>query len=184
MLQLEPIWQADQQQAQFRRLLDAMAHPGRCYASLGQGNEDEVVLAILATLLDVEVTLADPHQLLREEDWPMLQAPSVSPALADYILCDASQAPTFTPKLGSLPNPEQSATLILVVNQLGSGDTRLKLTGPGIEHASMLAIDGLATDWLTRRAEWNGAFPLGVDWILADAIQLTAIPRTTRLEML
>lgn len=184
MLQLDPVWQADQQQAQFRCLLDAMSRPGRCYPALVQGHEDELVLAILATLVDVEVTLADPHQLLAEEDWPMLQALSVSPALADYILCDARQAPTFTPKLGSLPNPEQSATLILVVNKLGAGDTRLNLTGPGIEHSSTLALDGLATDWLMRRAEWNSAFPLGVDWILADANQLTAIPRTTRVEIL
>ena len=184
MLQLDPIWQADQQQRQFRRMLDAMSHPGRCYASLGHGNEEEVVLAILATLVDAEVTLADPHHLLCQENWPMLQAGSTTPQTADFIVCDASQVPVFTPKLGSLACPEQSATLILMVNKLGTGETRLKLTGPGIENSNELAVDGLAGEWLTQRAQCNSAFPLGVDWILADAIQLAAIPRTTHVEIL
>ena len=183
MLKPDPIWLPEAQQRHFRQLLDAMARPGTCHAIDTRPEAGPVVLSVLASLLDAEVSLADPHELLCSEDWPKLQATNMDAEQADYVLCDGTGVPDFTPKLGSLPEPEQSATLILLVEQLGRGQHHLKLTGPGIEQTTTLHIDGLATEWLQRREEWVSGFPLGVDLILVDEYRLAALPRTTRVEV-
>jgi len=184
MLTLDPIWQPETQQAQFRLLLEAMSYPGRCYSLLNISEENSAALAVLAVLMDSEVSLADPHFRLEEGDWPLLQVNSKELDEADYILCDGSKTLDFLPKLGSLACPEQSATLILVVEQLGQGDINLKLTGPGINGVNELRMNGLAPHWLTMRSDSNGTFPLGVDWILVDKTQMVALPRTTQVEVM
>jgi len=183
MLKLDPIWQPDIQQTNFRLLLDAMAYPGRRFTIHAVPKEGHVALSVLATLLDAEVTLSDPYNLLRSDDWPMLQAKATSADKADYVLCDASQLPKFLPKLGTLPDPEQSATLILKVNKLGKGEKTLKLSGPGIKDIENLIVDGLNTEWLSNRDDWVCAFPLGVDMILVDEQHVAALPRTTKVEV-
>lgn len=183
MLSLDPIWLPDTQQIHFRQLLEAMARPGKCYPLTTVPEEGPSVLAVLSTLLDAEVSLADPHDLLRSDDWPMLQATSASAEQADYVVCNGNRVPNFTPKLGTLPSPEQSATLILVVDELGEGDNQLNLTGPGIADTENLLIKGLDKQWLAMREDWVCAFPLGVDLILVDGKQLVALPRTTKLEV-
>ncbi len=184
MLNLDPIWMPDAQQIHFRLLLDAMARPGKCHSLTIAPEEGPAVLTVLATLLDAEVLLADPHTLLRSDDWHMLQVASAVVEQADYVICDGSRAPNFTPKLGTLPSPEQSATLILVVDELGQGDASLRLTGPGIADTESLLIKGLDKQWLEMREDWVCSFPLGVDLILLDGRQITALPRTTKVEML
>lgn len=183
MLALDPIWMPDIQQTNFRSMLDAMARPGTCHRLGKTPSDGPAVLAVLATLLDAEVSLADPHKLLREDDWPMLQAVRVATELADYLVCDGGRIPDITPKIGTLSSPEQSATLILVVRALGRGDTLLNLSGPGIEHTCSQRISGLNRQWLDIREDWICAFPLGVDLILADETQIVALPRTTRVEL-
>jgi len=184
MLNLDPIWLPGVQQIHFRQLLDAMARPGKCHPLASVPGDGPVVLSLLATLLDAEVTLADPYNLLRPGDWSMLQVKSGSAEKADYVLCDARQLPDFLPKLGTLPCPDQSATLILIVSQLGQGVMSLKLSGPGIADTVKLQIKGLDQQWLNSREDWVSAFPLGVDLILIDDKQVAALPRTTRVEVL
>lgn len=183
MLKIDSVWQPDVQQANFRLILDAMSRPGRCFSLHTLPNEGAVSLSILATLLDAEVSLSDYHNLLRTDDWLMLQAKSASSDEADYVLCDAMQLPNLLPKLGALPNPDESATLILKVNKLGMGDHKLILSGPGIEDVEYLSINGLNSDWLEKRDDWNSAFPLGVDIILVDDQSIVALPRTTNVKV-
>jgi len=140
MLKIDPIWQPDVQQQNFRLILDAMSRPGKCFNLHTLPNEGAISLSILATLLDAEVSLSDPHNLLLADDWLMLQAKVASAEEADYVLCDAMQLPNLSPKLGTLPNPDQSATLILKVNNLGEGENKLKLSGPGIKENEYLSM--------------------------------------------
>jgi len=184
MLKLNPIWQPEIQQSHYRILLDAMSHPGRRYSVTTQREEAPMALAILATLLDAEVSLADPHGLLKNEDSFMLQAKSLGTDQADYILCDGSLIPDFEPKLGTLPSPDQSATLILVVDKIGQGNINLKLEGPGIAENEKLAMSGIEPHWFSRREDWVCSFPLGVDFIVVDDTQIIAIPRTTKVELI
>jgi alpha-D-ribose 1-methylphosphonate 5-triphosphate synthase subunit PhnH len=178
----DTLWQPAGQQLLFRQILQTMAYPGRCQSLCS----DTVMAerAVLATLMDASVSLCDRHALLPEGDWPLLAAQRANRAEeADFILADGAQAPDFMPRTGSLSEPEQSATLVLRTTALGSGSTRLKLTGPGIREQKEVAVSGLHMDWLRKRADWVAAFPMGVDLILADASQIMALPRTTRIEV-
>jgi len=175
----EALWQPLPQQQAFRLIMQAMAYPGRVQQLAG----DDAARLVLATLLDPGVSLCDRHGLLAAADWPLLEATPADAAQADYLLVDGSRPVDVAPKLGTLPAPEQSATLLLRVAALDEGDTQLRLTGPGIATEQPLRIAGLHPDWLARRADWVAAFPLGVDLLLCDASRIAALPRTTRVEI-
>ena len=172
------VWQAHTQQRLFRRLLEAFAYPGRQFDATDSGTTAR--LAILATLLDGEVNLADPHRLIVPEDRLRLMASAAAPEQARFVVADATRAPDFTPALGSLESPEFGATLLLEVEQLGAGSPLL-LNGPGIASQKRLAVQGLHPDWIAQRADWVSAYPLGVDIILCDATHFAALPRTTQI---
>jgi alpha-D-ribose 1-methylphosphonate 5-triphosphate synthase subunit PhnH len=180
-MKTETLWQPEHQQVLFRHLLQAMSYPGRRVELTDA--ETPADRAALATLLDPTVSLCDKHGLLPASDWPLLAASHASAEEADFVLVDGSLPPDFEPRTGSLAEPEQSATLVLRVDALGKGKTRMLMTGPGIDKDLLLDVDGLHADWLRQRAAWVSAFPMGVDLILADARQVVAIPRTTRLEL-
>ena len=57
----------------------------------------------------------------------------------------------------------------------------LQLQGPGVPGTRVLAVSGLHPDWLARRAAWVGAYPMGVDIVLAAPDAMAALPRTTRI---
>ncbi|MBV2136522.1 MAG: phosphonate C-P lyase system protein PhnH [Candidatus Thiodiazotropha sp. (ex Ctena orbiculata)] len=182
MLEVSAIWTAHVQQQNYRALLDAISHPGRVKSILHQQG-GLASLAVLATLLDAEVSLADPDDLLEAEDWPLLQASAASPGEADYILCRGNRAARFQPKLGSLPSPERSATLIIYVDSLHRGELKLSLKGPGVNGNADCSIAGLDPDWIRRREEWVCGYPLGVDLLLVDDSAVLALPRTTKVEV-
>lgn len=180
------IWHPATQQGVFRRLLDCFSHPGRIEAC---GNTDRSPLtALLATLLDAETSLADPHHLIEASDWPKLEVRSGTAEHAAFVVANGALAADFIPRPGTLESPEHGATLLLLVSALGSeqaqvGGQCLKLSGPGIPGTLKLAVSGLHTGWLASRADWIAGFPLGVDLILCDSRSFTALPRTTRIEL-
>jgi alpha-D-ribose 1-methylphosphonate 5-triphosphate synthase subunit PhnH len=182
MLDVAAIWTPYIQQQNYRAILKAMSRPG-LVEPIQCSDGDEAHKAVLATLLDGEVSLADPEHLLSEQEWPLLQACGSDSAGADYILCNGDKPTALQPKLGTLPSPEHSATLVIRVTSLTSGDLHLRLSGPGVNGSSKVTITGLNQEWLARREDWVCAFPLGVDMILVDASAVMALPRTTRVEV-
>lgn len=57
------------------------------------------------------------------------------------------------------------------------------LSGPGIDNRTRLVVRG-PDGWESARAERNGEYPLGVDFILVTARgRLVSLPRTTQLEV-
>ncbi|MEW8277533.1 MAG: phosphonate C-P lyase system protein PhnH [Candidatus Thiodiazotropha sp.] len=182
MLEVSAIWTAQVQQQNYRALLDAISHPGWVKSILHQAGSPAST-AVLATLLDAEVSLADPEGLLEAADWPLLQASTAAPEEADYILCMGSKVAQFQPRLGSLPSPEQSATLIICVDSLHEGELKISLEGPGVNGNADCAIAGLLPDWLSQREDWVCGYPLGVDLLLVDDSAVLALPRTTRVEV-
>jgi alpha-D-ribose 1-methylphosphonate 5-triphosphate synthase subunit PhnH len=113
----------------------------------------------------------------------LLQAKPGASEHARYVAVDGHRAPDFQPELGSLESPEFGATLLIGVNSLGDGELSLELVGPGIDGQRNIRLAGLHPDWLTRRADWVGSFPLGVDLLLSDAHRIVALPRTTRIRI-
>lgn len=181
MMKTERIWQADMQQRVFRELLEAFSRPGdiRDLSPLVDGAIAQ--RAVLATLMDGEMTLADPHGQIIDTDWPLLQATPDTSESARHVAVDGRRAPDFQPTLGSLESPECGATVLIEIEHLGDGDLSLELAGPGISGRRALYLTGLHPDWLTRRADWVSGFPLGVDLLLSDAQRIVALPRTTRI---
>lgn len=183
---VNPIWLADTQQALFNSLMQALSRPGRLENWTEWLENSPVYLAVLATLLDGEVSLADVDGLLKDDHWPLLQAQNVHSEQAHYALCDGAKAIRFQPKLGTLSSPDFATTIILKVSKLDThnGDIRLKLTGPGVNGETQVSISGIDQAWLEQRNEWCSAFPLGIDCILVDDTQIMGLPRTTKVELI
>ncbi|MDZ4210748.1 MAG: phosphonate C-P lyase system protein PhnH [Methylotenera sp.] len=170
------IWQADTQQRAFRQIMNAFARPG-----VIETLEAEALLLTLATLLDGATTLADFDGMLSEHDLARLEVGAATAEQARFVLTNGEVAPAFMPSLGTLESPDMGATIILKIQAIGSGN-RLKLTGPGVDGACEVAVNGLHPAWIAAHQEWNSAFPLGVDMLLVAEHQVMALPRTTRIE--
>jgi len=182
-MDVDVIFRPESQQQVFRMLLEAISRPGTIQKLPEAFHQSRASMAVLATLLDAEVKLADPYALLPQRAWPMLQAVASSPEHCDYLICEGSIAPDFTPRLGTLSCPDESATIILDVESLNGKAVQLRLTGPGIDGEVSVGIDGLHGDWLAARQSWVATFPLGVDMVITDGDQILGLPRTTRMEV-
>ena len=186
MIKAESIWRADAQQRIFRELVECLSRPGEV-RDLARWTEGTAARrAVLATPMDGETTLADPHGQIDAWDWPLLQARRDTAEDARYVVADGRRAPGFQPALGTLESPELGATLLIEVAAVGSGPLALELAGPGIDGLGIdgrceLHLDGLHPDWLRCRSDWAAGFPLGVDMLLTDTTRIVALPRTTRV---
>jgi alpha-D-ribose 1-methylphosphonate 5-triphosphate synthase subunit PhnH len=178
-------WMPDAQQQAFRAVLDGFARPG----TLVPAQQPSAVLMFLSAVLDESVSLADPSGLLGTDARRLLLAPTAPEAQARFVLLDGRKPVEvgFQPALGTLESPELGATLVLTVDALSDSPSaedaavRLQLQGPGVPGTRVLAVTGLHSDWLARRAAWVGAYPMGLDIVLAAPDQLVALPRTTRI---
>lgn len=179
----DTLWRADVQQRIFRELVEAFSRPGEVRDLTRWIDGASALRAVLATLMDGEVTLADPHRLIAAPDWPLLQVRPSAPEAARYVAADGRRAPDFHPALGSLESPEFGATVLIAVARLGEGSLIMNLEGPGVNGRRELRVEGLRADWLLRRADWVSDFPLGVDLLVCDAERIVALPRTTRIHM-
>jgi len=138
---------------------------------------------VLATLMDGECSLADPHHLIAAEDWPLLQARRSNPETARFVMVNGKKAPNFTPALGSLESPEFGATLLIAVENLGRGTQSISLAGPGIEGTGHLQFDELHPDVAesTRRMDLRIS-----PWcrpVVDYTSRIVAIPRTTQVKL-
>ena len=167
-------WTAQRQQSVFRKLMRAFSYPGRIETLEGANAPTQA----LATLVDSEVTLADPNNLIDALTRQRLQTRMAATERAHFIVADGGVPPVFEPSLGTLESPEQGATILLQVTALGEGSA-WQLVGPGIAASQSLAIAGLDPAWIERRRCWNEGFPLGVDLILIDRSRVVALSRTT-----
>ena len=180
-MKTDAIWQADVQQRVFRHLVESFSRPGEVQDLNHCMEADNAQLAVLASLMDGETTLADPHAQIAAAHWPLLQARKVATDFARYITADGQRPPDFQPALGSLESPEFGATVLIKVYALDQGPLTMQLSGPGIPGQRELRVQGLHVEWLRQRADWVAGFPLGVDIVLCDATRIAALPRTTRI---
>lgn len=174
------IWQAPRQQTAFRQLMTAFSYPGRV-VPLADGAESALLL-VLTPLVDSACALADPLHALSSDDLRRLGVRSASVEAAEFVLADGNRLLEATPRLGSLENPEQGATVVMRVSRFGEGP-HLRLTGPGIQHEQVLQVSGIDPGWWKQRSEWNAHFPLGVDLILVSGHEVAVLPRTTHINL-
>ncbi|WEX09457.1 phosphonate C-P lyase system protein PhnH [Chelativorans sp. AA-79] len=185
----DPVFDA---QATFRAVMDAMARPGTVARGVHLPRPPAPLMpeagAVALALCDADTPMwIDP--LLREDKavagWLGFQtgAPLVrEPADAHFaFVSDPANLPAFENfAQGSQEYPDRSATLVLQVETLTSGEA-LRLEGPGIETFVMLSPRPLPRHFVEQWAQNRTRFPRGIDLILVCREGLAALPRTTKI---
>jgi alpha-D-ribose 1-methylphosphonate 5-triphosphate synthase subunit PhnH len=176
----------------FRKLLSAMAQPGRPVdlpgAPEGPLPLDPATAAAALTLLDLDTPLwidwiADTPQLRAYLKFhcgcPIVER---SQTAAFGLITD----PAHMPRLalfaqGSDQYPDRAASLLLQVPSLDGGPA-VTLSGPGIRDSAVFAPDGLP-DWFWNDWRLNaGQFPLGVDVFFTCGDRVVGLPRSILAE--
>jgi len=176
----------------FRRVLEAMAHPGRIvtlHALIdAPPSLTPASAAVCLTLLDFEtpIWLDDAARSSEAVEWLRFHcgAPLIDqPSAARFALM---LAPAAMPELeafdaGTDAMPDRSATLILQVDELGAG-AGPRLAGPGIADRTQLDVRGGPPRFWDLVRDNAMRFPRGVDLLLASGRRLAALPRTVRVK--
>lgn len=179
-------------QAVFRAVLDAMARPGAVLPMPRRATPptplNTSAAAILLALADADTPVfldggfADTSSIA---GWIRFHAgaPVVdAPEQASFaVIGDPHELRSFDGfGQGSAEYPDRSATLVLQVPGLSSGEV-LTLRGPGVRDAATLAVPGLPDSFAEMWSRNRAAFPLGVDLIFAAPDAVAALPRTTEI---
>lgn len=167
----------------FRAILDAMARPGTVQHMAGVTPPEGLSVAAACALLvlcdrTTPLYLAPSHDRPALRDWitfhigaPFVAAPKAAFALGDWqALMPLSQYPA-----GTAEYPDRSATLIVET----APQHAARISGPGLQ----APVDTTLPDPVAM-ADNAALFPLGVDFILTEGETLTALPRSTRIEVL
>lgn len=179
--------------AVFRVLLDALSRPGRIYdLPVAVATPDGLNATSTATLLamaDMDTTIwLSPSCMTRAANDHLkfhCGCPiSDDVAKADFAVARIDDDLSFITRLsvGNAEYPDQSATLILMVNEITNAPA-MKLTGPGIRNSHDLDVKNLPASFHIWRSENHHIFPCGVDVIFASPTQIAALSRTTRIEV-
>jgi alpha-D-ribose 1-methylphosphonate 5-triphosphate synthase subunit PhnH len=179
-------------QAVFRAVMDAMAHPGRVNALVALPAEwprplNAGAAAVALCLADFETPLwlddaaraPDSAAWLRFHTGARITSDPREAAFA--FVTDPLNAPDFqTFALGSLDYPDRSTTFVLQVAAFRSGAARM-LAGPGINGTAAFSASPLPGDFDARLAANHALAPRGVDFIFVSSSAVAALPRSTRL---
>jgi alpha-D-ribose 1-methylphosphonate 5-triphosphate synthase subunit PhnH len=182
----EPVLAAQQT---FRAALMALAHPGRIVA----------VDSALETPPSVDVATAALGLALLDHETPLWLDETLQGATAYFrfhcgcpvvpgnsaahfaIIGDLRALASLTEfRQGSDEYPDQSATLILQVEELIDGGP-LQISGPGIAGVTRLGVRGLSDGFWRDWSVNNAAFPRGVDIFFTSGSRLCGLPRTTKV---
>ncbi len=182
-----------QAQSVFRRVLDAMAHPGHIEtladdAPTAPPPFDDATFALALTLLDFETpvwlderlsALGVIENLSFHCGCPIVEQPGDA---AFALISDAARMPALSAfHHGTSEYPDRAATLIVQVDGLAEGEG-WTLTGPGIRHQAWLRVLGLPENFEERWHTNRAGFPNGVDLIFSHGRRLACLPRTATLE--
>ena len=176
-------------QAAFRALMEALARPGTVKplppAAAAPSPLTATAAAVALTMLDYETPVwldAPLAQRPQVADWVRLhtgaRVTSDPREAAFAFIADPVHAPAFDGfSLGTPEYPDRSATLVLQVEDFGSGQ-RLLLAGPGIADVRSFSARPLPPDFQNRIAANRALFPRGVDVILVSPNAVAALPRS------
>lgn len=175
----------------FRAVLDAMAHPGRPVAldplPPAPAPLHPATTAVCLTLLDFETPLWLDAAAGTAETVAHLRFHCGCPLADDpergrfVVVADPDGMPEldrFDP--GTDEHPDRSATVIVQVRAMRAGAGK-RLSGPGIQHETRLAVEGLPARFWDALRDNHRRFPRGVDVLLTAGASLAALPRSTRV---
>ena len=184
MSHFEEMWGTAALQSVFRSTMNAFSYPGRIF-KLGSESSPAAVLSLMASLLDNQVTLSDGCGCLPQKFINLTDA-KIAPSMdADFVILSGVDPDRSQPfKSGTLSNPEESATLVLIVNDFNTGQGfEMILEGPGVLGTQSVQVEGLDQAWISIRNEQCASFPLGVDYIFCSETSIFALPRSTQVHL-
>lgn len=177
-------------QAVFRALLGAMAEPGTLAALAGHcsppaplGAAAGAIILAMAdhdtpVYLDAAAAAGDAGNWIRFHtgadvvDQPADAVFAVLAAAGDWNL------PAFA--IGSAEYPDRSATLIVQVESVTSGE-HVIVAGPGVPKPRRIAPHPMPEGWLESWNANTALFPQGCDLFLATPDTAIALPRTVHV---
>jgi len=165
----------------FDGLLAAMSRPGTVHTVVAPADH-----AVVATLVDHEVTVATDDTTLRNALSAQSRLDSARPENADVVhVREHSDVNLQKCKRGSLIEPSDGATVIYRVESMNSertDATTVTLSGPGVDGATELSVS-LPERELSALTEAQSEYPTGVDAVFTAEDHLAAIPRSVTLEV-
>ncbi len=167
----------------FRAAMNVMARPGTMETL--QGAQPPAPLSIAAGTLiltvcdpDTPLHLAGEHDCAAVREWIAFHtgAPIVE---AEFAMFAVGAWPALAPlnrfAIGTPEYPDRSATLI--VEREGLVVEGMTLHGPGIKDSKTMSLPE------TEAFQMNALlFPLGLDFFFTSGDQVSALPRTTKVE--
>jgi alpha-D-ribose 1-methylphosphonate 5-triphosphate synthase subunit PhnH len=100
---------------------------------------------------------------------------------ASFVFAPAASHPQLAALAqGDPAYPDRSATLVLTVASL-SNEPGWCLSGPGINGARELNVQGIDLDFLADWQDNSARFPRGVDVLLVAGDRVTGLPRTVQI---
>lgn len=183
-------------QENFRKILYAMAYPGRIVMLEKPSQAPEGVhvaaWATLLTLCDASVKfycdLPQDHMAALALNTLCHTVTVQDPHDADMVLLTQPQTWTTLCRfhMGTEDQPELGATVIAQLTCLASAqdpydDGVLLLSGPGIFEQTGIRASGCLPDFWSWRKDTETLYPRGIDLFLTCGRFLTAIPRSVRV---
>lgn len=173
----------------FRRLLDAMARPGRIAeidaVSTPPAGLSPAAAALALTLADIDAPVWLGGAAAEAAAWIRFHtgaAVVADPRDSLFAFADRSAIPDLLHlDAGTDEYPDRATTLVVEVANLAA-DGPIALRGPGIEDVHRVAIDGPDAAFWQRRAGMHELFPRGIDMIFTCGTRALGLPRTTRVE--
>jgi alpha-D-ribose 1-methylphosphonate 5-triphosphate synthase subunit PhnH len=165
----------------FDGLLSATSRPGEVHEVPAPADH-----AVVATLVDHEVTIATDDEVLRDALAGQGRLEAADPEDADVVhLRDHARVDVRACKRGSLVEPSEGATVVYRVASVAAGSgagTAVTLSGPGVDGTATLSVS-LPESALTALIEAQSDYPQGVDAVFAAADRLAAVPRSVTMEV-
>ena len=173
-------------QSCFRAVLAAMSRPGSVHR-LTAALQPPIPLhpataAVLLTLIDFETTLWIDPRLAAAAPWIAFHCGAqIRTAIQDARFVLATALPDIeTLDRGSDEAPEDSATVILQIDDLDEGPT-LRIAGPGLASPSGFRPTGLPENFPTLWRANHALYPCGIDLIFCAGGSLASLPRSVEV---
>lgn len=143
----------------------------------------DTACAVLLSLLDPGLTLAASGSAADEAADRLIRLTGATRApvhTADFVLVVGEASAIFqTARRGTPTHPEAGATIVVVAS---SETASAKFSGPGIQSPIRGSVPLSDID-LENLAHANSEPPSGIDVLIADAGELIALPRTSRIQL-
>lgn len=181
----------------FRQLSDVIARPGKVAELpklIGPQGIYKTSFSFFLTLLDTKSSLylSDEYRVdsvTKNVAFHCNCSCDVNANKADFALVNGANPIDLNQfNTGTARDPHQSTSLVIEVDAIAASaeesfETKLLLSGPGIQSEQTVSLKGLHTSFVDYLSHRTHAFPTGLDMFFMTDDKVMAIPRTTHVKV-